>query len=118
MGGFKEKKFGERLSTASAAKQGMVAKFLKRPGVDDPAVMERNAARAAVSLARDARRADREAARAEEAARMAAEREAQAAAAAEEAAQVSAEKAAREASLEIERKAARDARYAARKARK
>jgi hypothetical protein len=114
----KDKDFGERLSAAKTAKQEMAAKFLKRPGVDDPAVAERRAARAAVSAARDTRLAARKIERDAEDARIAAESKAEAAATAEQNQRAAADKAENEARLEIERKAARDARYAARKARK
>jgi hypothetical protein len=122
MSRFKDQGFGARLSTASKAKQALATKFLQRPGRDDPAVVERQAARLRVSVARDIRRAQREAKRVAEEQRVTAERETYAAAAAEQKAaqdeRVAAEKAAGDATREIERKAARDARYAARKARK
>lgn len=114
----KDKDFGERLSAAKTAKQEMAAKFLKRPGNDDPAVAERRAARAAVSAARDTRLAERKIEREAHEAHVAAESKAQAAAAAEQNERAVADKAENEARLEIERKVARDARYAARKARK
>jgi hypothetical protein len=122
MSGFKDRGFADRLSTAGNAKQAMAAKFKQRPGVDDPASVERRAAQVAVSVAREARKAEREASRKAEAERIAAEREAQTAAAAVQKAaddeRNAAEKAASDAALEIQQKAARDARYAARKARK
>jgi hypothetical protein len=105
--------FNERLSTAAKARQVSLEKFRARPRADDPAVVERQAARLATSQARDTRKAVRAAETArlvEEALRRAAEDVARKAA-------VEAEKAALEATLEAERKAARDARYAARKAR-
>ena len=118
MSGLKDDRFDKRLNTARDAKRAMAAKFLRRPGADDPAFAERQAARAAVSAARS----DREAKRAAENERLAAEREAQERAAAAEqkvaAERAASEKAAKDAALEVERKAARDARYAARKARK
>jgi Family of unknown function (DUF6481) len=98
--------FNERLSTAANARQAALEKFRARPRADDPAVVERRAARLATGQARDARKA----ARAAEAARFEEE-------AIRRAAEEAAEKAAREVTLEAERKAARDARYAARKAR-
>jgi hypothetical protein len=122
MSGFKDRGFSERLSTAGDAKRATAAKFLQRPGLDDPAVVERRAARLAVSVARDVRRAEREEKRRAEQVRIAAEREAHAAAAAaQEAAEeerAAAEKVVRDAARESEQKSARDARYAARKARK
>jgi hypothetical protein len=125
MRGHKDKKFGERLSTAADAKKAMLDKFRARPPADDPSVVARQEARQAVSDARDARLAEQEIARAEEeAARQAqeahaaAERDARELAEQERRSREAAEALEREAALEIERKAARDARYAARKARK
>jgi hypothetical protein len=106
--------FNERLGTAAKARQATLEKFRARPRADDPAAVERQAARLATSQARDARKAARTAETArlqEQAIRQAAEDVARKAT-------VEAEKAAREVTLEAERKAARDARYAARKARK
>jgi len=121
----KDKDFSDRLSAAKNAKQAMTAKFLQRPGSDDPAVVEKRLAREAVSAARAARMAERDAHAAAAAAEAAAQEEratAQAAAAAAEAAaqqeREAAENEANKAQLELEQKAARDARYAARKARK
>jgi hypothetical protein len=110
--------FNERLSAAAKAKQALLEKFRARPKPDDPAVIEREAARLATSQAREQRAAERKAARDAETRRL--EEEA-ARKAAEEAARKAAEEAervAQERALEVERKAARDARYAARKARK
>jgi Family of unknown function (DUF6481) len=125
MSGFKDSDdFNERLSTAAKAKQATLEKFRARARADDPAVLERQAARLATSQARDARKAARvaEITRSEEEAiRHAAEEAARKAAVeAEEAARkaaAEAEKAALEVTLEAERKTARDARYAARKSR-
>jgi hypothetical protein len=113
----KDNSFGERLTASNNAKQAMTTKFLQRPAPDDPAIVERRAARVALSEAREARRAEREASRVAEGARLAAERRAHEAAVAEQDKGAAAEKAAHEATLEIQRKVARDARYAARKAR-
>jgi hypothetical protein len=118
MSNFKEQSFGERMNTAADAKKAMLEKFRARPGVDDPAVLERQAARQAVSLAREARSIERKAAREADAARQAAEQAAREADAARLTAELQAEQVARDAALEAERKAARDARYAARKARR
>ncbi len=104
----------DRLEAAAKAKQAMLEKFRTRPAADDPAVIARQEARQAISDARAARVAEREAAHAAQAAQVA-EREAAIAA---QAAREAAEATEREAALEVERKAARDARYAARKARK
>jgi hypothetical protein len=60
MSGFKNSDdFNERLSMAATAKQAMLEKFRARARADDPAVMERQAARLATSHARDARKAAR-----------------------------------------------------------
>ena len=121
----KDKDFGDRLSAAKDAKKAMLAKFRQRPGLDDPAVIQRQAERAAVSAARDLRKAERDAQAAAAAAEKVAQEEREAAereaAAVEKAAQEkreAADKEAADAQLELDRKAARDARYAARKARK
>jgi hypothetical protein len=116
--------FNERLSTAAKAKQALLEKFRARPKADDPAAAERNAARLAVSLARDARIAERKAAREAEVARLQAEAVRLQAEVVRQAAEdvarkatAEAEQAAQKVTLEAERKAARDARYAGRKAR-
>jgi hypothetical protein len=106
--------FGDRLNAAAAAKKAMLERFHARPGPDDPAVKEQRAARKAISDAREIRTAERKAAREAEAKRQAAE---QAAREAEER-RLATEAAAQAVALEAQRKAARDARYAARKARR
>src|SRR3954464_5315585 len=117
----KNASFSDRLNAAAAAKKAALERFHTRPGPDDPAVKEQQAARKAISDAREIRIAERKVAREAEAQRQAAE---QAAKAAEQAAReaeeqrVAAEAAAQAVALEAERKAARDARYAARKARR
>src|ERR1700709_835805 len=106
--------FDDRLSAAAAAKQALLDRFRARPSPDDPAEIARQAALKAISDARDVRAAERKAAKEAEAARVAAElaaRRTQEQIAAAEAKE-------RPPALEAERKAARDARYAARKARK
>ena len=106
--------FDDRISAAAAAKQALLERFRARPSPGDPTEIARQDALKAISDARDARAAERKAAKEAEAARIAAEAAAKRAqdqiAAAEARARVAAE--------EAERKAARDARYAARKARK
>ena len=117
MRGFKEKSFSERQTSSADAKRALLRRFHAQPGPDDPAVIEQRAARQALVAAREKRIAERGAARREAKARAApeahprAEREPSAppARAAREAAEALA--------LEAERKAARDARYAARKSR-
>ena len=113
--------FNERRSAAAAAKRTMAAKFRAQPSPDDPAILERRTALKAIGDAREVRHAERKAAREAEAARQVAEQAARIAEqAAQDAAQVArrGEEAARKADLEVERKATRDARYAARKARR
>ena len=117
-GDMKQKDFGERLQASQSARQAMMAKFRQRPGPDDPAVSERRLARAAVSAAREGRLAERETKRLAEEAELATVREAQAADQVAQERRAAVEKEANDAKLETERKAARDARYAARKARK
>src|SRR5215218_6138793 len=113
--------FGDRMNAAAAAKKAMLERFRARPSSDDPAVQEQQAARKAISDAREVRMAERAAAREAEAQRQAAE---QAAKAAEQVAReveeqrLAAEAAAQAVALEAQRKAARDARYATRKARR
>lgn len=117
--------FADRRKTADSAKKALLEKFSAAPKADDPAVQERLAARQAVAEAREARRAERDALKIAERERLAAEAEAAAA----EAGRLEREEAeAREAKLnesiarvmadEAARKAERDRRYAARKARK
>ena len=106
--------FNDRKEAAANAKRALLARFKAQPGPDDPAVQQRMAERAAIAEAREARMAERRVAREADEARKAEEaRAAQVAAAA-----AAAEAAARARELAIEQKAARDARYAARKARK
>jgi hypothetical protein len=114
MSGFKEPSFADRQKAAQQARQNILTKFRSQPGPDDPAVMQRQALREAQAAERAKAKLAREAAKAEQK-----RREAEAAALAT--AQLAREKeeaAAREVALEAERKAARDARYAARKKRK
>jgi hypothetical protein len=106
--------FDDRLSAAAAAKQALLERFRARPTAGDPAWVEQQAALKAISDARDIRIAERKAAKEAEAARVAAEQAAQ-----RVRDQVAAAEAkARAVAQEAERKAIRDARYAARKARK
>jgi hypothetical protein len=120
---YKDPDFQQRQSSASTAKKEMLEKF--RAAAGDPAVAERQAARVALKEARQVRAAEREAAKqarqieqAEQAARAAelkleSEREA-----ARLEAAMAADKAEQEILLAAEQKAARDARYAARKSAK
>jgi len=104
-----EPNFGDRLKAAAKAKQALLEKARAKAPANDPKFAERQAARREVSIAREARVSERKAAKLAAKIREAAEQEAREAEAVEQAA--------REIVLEAERKAARDARYAARKAR-
>ena len=120
MSSFQDPDRQQRQSAAAAAKQAMLQKF--RAASKDPEIARRHAARVAMNEVRLVRMAEREAAKlarevvlAEQAARAAelaaqAQREAE-----EEEALLAAERAERAILLEAEQKAARDARYAARK---
>jgi len=117
MKGFKEKTFADRLQEAADARKAALERFRARPAADDPEVVKRREERLAIAAAREARAAERRAAK-----------EAEAVARAEREAVERAEREARERREAIEklirgsaeaaeRKDARDARYAARKAR-
>jgi hypothetical protein len=111
MSGFKEPGFADRQKAAQQAKKDLLNKFRAQPGPDDPEVAKRRAEREAVAAARAKLKLEREAAEVERK-----RREEEAAAA--EAARVAREKeeeAERLAAQELEMKAKRDARYAARK---
>src|SRR5712675_3388538 len=86
MSGFKEPSFADRQKAAQQARQNLLNKFRAKPGLDDPAVVRRQAEREAqaadrakAKLARDAAKAEkkrREAEAAEQAAaQLARERE-------------------------------------------
>src|ERR1700722_11876683 len=81
-----DKGFRERLDAAAEAKKALLAKFRAQAAPDDPAGVERQAARQAVREAREGRETARTAARAEDTARRALEAEQRAADAAREAA--------------------------------
>ena len=113
--------FNDRQAASAKAKKALQEKFLSRPGPDYPAVQARLAEQKAIAEARDIRQAERRAAKAAEAALQA---EADARLRIEQEAldaEVIARKA-REAEAVLElaakQKAARDARYAARNARR
>ncbi len=128
---YREKDIFERRDAANAAKRAMLEKFKAKPAADDPAVLARQAERKAILEARAIRDAEKARLKQEKLAREAQERAEREAAA--EAARRAAEEAARTESKkreteeneritrlladEAERKAKRDARYAARKAR-
>jgi len=128
---YREKDFHERQNAANEAKKALLEKFKSRPAADDPKVLAKQAERKAILEARAIREAEKERLKQEKLAREAKERaereaaEAEARRVAEEAALEQAkkreseenERIARVLADEAERKAKRDARYAARKAR-
>jgi hypothetical protein len=118
MGAFKEDRFSDRLKSAGEARKAMLARFQERPAADDPALAARRAEREAISTARAVRLAEREAVRHAEVARVETERVRLREQAAADQARDAAEAQARAAKLQADQKAARDARYAARKARR
>jgi len=116
--------FAERRKTAADARRELLAKFASAPKPSDPVMQERRAAREAVVAAREARRAERDALKAAESERILMEATALTAAAeAHEKAEAEARQAeindriSRVVADEAARKAERDRRYAARKAR-
>jgi Family of unknown function (DUF6481) len=117
MNSFKGAGFADRLSTAAKAKKAQLDRFRAQPGANDPAVADRNAARMAASIAREARFAERKAAKQAENAATKTALEAERATRAAEDAEAADEQATRAVALKAEQKAVRDARYAARKAR-
>ena len=60
---FKDPGLGDRLASATRAKTATLEKFRAKPSADDPAVLKRQAERAAIQAAREARAAEREIAR-------------------------------------------------------
>ena len=109
--GFKEPTFLDLQAAARNAKKDILAKFKAKPGPDDPEVIKRQAERQAVAAQRAEAQKARELEKTQKKAR-------DAALAAEAAAQAERDKARKEAAaiaLQAEQKAARDARYAARK---
>ena len=110
--------FAERQQAAAEAKKRLLQKFEAAPKPDDPEVLAKRAEREALAAAREARRAETERVRKEAAEHRQAEHAAAKAAEAEARQAAELEEATRTAALEEERKAERDRRYAARKARK
>jgi len=124
MAGFNDTSFLERREVAAKAKKAVLEVFRAKTDPNDPAVIDRARARREIAAAREVRAAERAAARlarereiAEQQTRDAAQAAQAAAEAAERAAREKRETADREVALEAERKAERDARYAARKLR-
>lgn len=114
MSSYKDKNLTERLQNAAQAKQALLQKFLAQPGPDDPIVKERQAKRKAMAAAREARVREIEAGKVraeQERIEFKAREEAERAATLERELQ-------EHIAQEAEKKAIRDARYAARKKRK
>lgn len=118
MAAFKGSTFKDRAEAAAQAKKALLESFNARPSIDDPAYKARMEQRRVVAEAREQRAAERHRFKEEETARLKAEQEARLKFEAEEAERKAAEAAARDEAIRNERKAARDARYAARKARR
>ncbi len=114
MSGFKEPDFADRQKAAQEARRNLLNKFKSQPAPDDPAVLQRRAEREAIAARRDEARQARETAQAEQKRRD----EEAAAAEAIRLAREKEEEVERLAALELEQKAKRDARYAARKKKK
>jgi len=119
---FQQPDFNERRSAAATAKQSLLERFRAKVNTNDPEFLRKQAERLAISQAREARLAERKATREAREAAERAVREAKEAAERKEREEREArertEAVAWKAALEEEKKAARDARYAARKARK
>lgn len=116
--------FADRRKAAAEAKQQLLKKFISAPKADDPALAAKLAERQANAAAREARRAERELLKQQEnekklaeAAERAAAAEAEAKAEAQAREQAEHDRIARLLADEAARKAERDRRYAARKAR-
>lgn len=114
MSGFREPGFADRQKAAQDARKNLLNKFKSQPGPDDPSVAAKRAEREALAAKRAEAKAAREAERADQ---KRLEEEAKAAEAARLAREAE-EAAANAAALEAEQKAKRDARYAARKAKR
>ena len=118
---FKNATFDERRNAAEAAKKAKLEKFRALTAQINEGAAERGATRQAIVAARDVRAAEREAARLANEARSAEDQAAREIVLKAEQAEhdaKAAEQAEREVASGAERKAARDARYAARKSRK
>ena len=118
---FKGDKFQDRASTAADARKKLAERFLQAPKPDDPRLQAMMAERKAIAEARELRQAERAKLKAEqevqkaEAARLRAIEEARAA---EETRLLAIQERAKQLQVAAEQKAARDARYAARKSKK
>lgn len=118
---FKGDNFKDRATAAADARKKLAERFKAAPKPDDPRIQALQAERKAIAEAREARQAERAIAKAEEEVRKAEEarlRAIEEARAAEEARRRAIEERAKQLQVAAEQKAARDARYAARKAKK
>jgi Family of unknown function (DUF6481) len=109
--------FAERRKAADEAKKKLLAKVAPALKTDTPEALAKRAEKAALAAERDVRRAERERVKRETAEREKIEAEARAKAEAEAAALAKIAEAEQEVREAAERKAERDKRYAARKAR-
>lgn len=116
--------FADRRKAAAEAKQQLLKKFASAPKADDPELAAKLAERQANAAARELRRAEKDRLKQEEnerqlaeAAALTAAADAEARAEAEQREEAARNRIARVVSDEAERKAERDRRYAARKAR-
>jgi hypothetical protein len=110
--------FNDRMTASQNARKAMKAQFAAKSQAPDPGAAERRAARAQVAAARDERHREREARALQDKIQQAEQAAAEAAEKAETMLREAAERETREKDLLAEQKAARDARYAARKARR
>ena len=117
MSGYKDLGFNERRNSAADAKRALLEKYRAQPRADDPTVVEQRAARQALVAAREARNAERKAAKEIEAKRLAEEKAIREATQKKEQAERAVAEEAARIELLAQQKVARDARYAARKAR-
>jgi hypothetical protein len=118
--GFRDPKLDDRQRAASDAKKALLEKFRAKPGPGHPDFEAREKERLAIAAARAERQAIKDAAAAERARLEAIEREIAAKAAQEELERqelAKLEQAEKDREIEAQKKAERDARYAARKAR-
>ena len=111
---YKDDSFGSRIANAAKAREAVLARIRAQPGPGDPEFEKLKAERQASTKAREARLAEKQAAKEEKLAKEAAEREAQLQVKEDEERRIADEAVA----LLASQKAARDAKYAARKARK
>jgi Family of unknown function (DUF6481) len=121
LNGYKNNTFNDRATASAKAKSALLEKFRAKPAPDDPEVLRKQAERQAIIDAREKRAAERKIAKEAEAAEQARLEVLKAAERARlevEAAALKAEEAKAEAAKLLAAKAARDARYAARKARR